>query len=149
MPAAGSEEERFQILMMGFLDGELTAEQDQELRAYLLHHPAANAELHKYRQIHELAHSVRLREPQDYEWDRFWQELYNRMERRVGWIVLMVGLIVTSAALIAWMCQTSLLATWMKVGLISVLIGLVILFLNVLRGRRRTLPFDRFKGVHR
>lgn len=143
------EADRFEILMMGYLDGELTSDQEQELRDHLTAHPAASRELARYRKLNDIAHSVRLREPQDYEWDRFWQDLYNRMERRISWFLLLFGGILTSLATIVWLLQTGQVQAWVKIGLITLLTGFLLMFLNVLRGRRRTLPFDRFRGIER
>jgi ferric-dicitrate binding protein FerR (iron transport regulator) len=142
-------DEHFQILMMGFLDGELSESQEQELREHLARDPDAGKELAQYRKLGDLAQQVRLKEPQDYEWDRFWQGLYNRMERRIGWLLSMAGLLMLMLTGLIWLWNTSLLALGWKIGLGATLAGLCLLFLSVLRGRLRTLPYDRYREVQR
>ena len=141
--------DRFHILLMGHLDGELTDEEEREFRVILERDPKAGEELARYREISDLAQAARLKEPQDYEWDRFWRDLYNRMERGTGWTLLLIGTFVFSAALFGWLWSSPSLPLWVKVGVTATSLGVLVLFLSVLRGQLRARRFDRYREVKR
>ena len=149
-PEPGSDSrDQYRILMMGHLDGELTADQEREFRAWLERDPEAGRELAQYRRLNDLADGLQIKEPQDYEWDRFWGKVYNRMERRLGMTLVLVGLGILSLAGLVWIVVTPALSLGPRLGLGALALGAVLLFLNVLRGRLRTLPYDRYRGVQR
>ena len=149
VPAAPDQHEHYQILMMGFIDDELTETDQTKFRQHLDSCAECNRELVEYRHLADTANAVRLREPQDHELDRFWASLYNRMERSTGWVLVLLGVVLITAIIVVEIAKTDWLAWWLKVGVAAVVIGLALLFLNVLRERIRTLPFDRYRKVHR
>ena len=148
-PPAREEHERFEILMMGFLDGELTAEDERRFQVHMETCESCKRELGRYRELTRLASSVQLREPQDDELDKFWQGLYNRMERGSGWTLLMVGVVLATIALVIEVFRTEFLSWWIKGAVAALALGFVVLFLSVLRARLRAMPFDRYREIHR
>ncbi len=150
LPALGSEQhETFEILMMGYLDGELTEPDHEVFRAHLESCAQCSRELVHYRRLTDIASSVKLREPQDHELDRFWQVLYNRMERRSSWLFLVAGVVLVTSFIVAEVARTHLLAWWLKLGIGAIALGFLLLFINVLRARLKTMPYDRYREVQR
>ncbi len=144
-----SAHEEFEILMMGALDGELSQGEQASLQSHLQGCASCSQKLAQYRHLVDLTDSLRLEEPQDYELDRFWNTLYNRMERRSAWWFLVIGVVGVTSALMFEVFRTDLLAWWLKAGLGLVATGFLLLFVSVLRVRLRTLPYDRYREVHR
>lgn len=141
--------EEFELLMMGHLDDELSPDLEQRFQEHLESCADCARELVRYRELAEVAQAIRLREPQDHELERFWQVLYNRMERRSGWILILVGVILLTAFLVYEIAITDLLHWWIKIGVASLAIGFLILFVSVFRARQRTLPYDPYRRVQR
>ena len=90
-----------------------------------------------------------LKEPKDHEWERFQRQVISRLEHRLSWgLIASGGLLVLGLGLYA-VFSRSALSLPMKSGLGALLTGFVLLFLHVLRGRIRTLPYDRYREVQR
>ena len=141
--------EQHRILMMGHLDRELTTEQELQLQSHLRDCAACSVELVRFQKLEDLAHAVQLREPQDYEWERFQRVLYNRMERRTGLWLLAGGMVLGVCAVVVEVARSDALSPWLKAAIAAMGAGFLLLFLNVLRGRLRTLPYDRYREVQR
>ncbi|HKB14538.1 MAG TPA: hypothetical protein VKF62_00650, partial [Planctomycetota bacterium] len=103
----------------------------------------------KYRNLAALAKVARLPEPSDAETARFWKGLYNRSERRAGWVLLLAGLAVLAAYGATALAVAEAIPLAVRLGLLATGIGLFLLFLSVLRLRLRTLPFDLYRNVVR
>ena len=150
LPAESAEiPEEFQILMMGYLDGELDDPERKRFLAFIEENEAGRLELARYRHLVDVANSLRLREPQDDEADRYWGGIYNRMERRGGWMLVVLGVLFLTGALVFQVSMTVMLPWYLKVGIAALATGFVVLFLSVLRLRIRTLPYDRYREVKR
>ena len=143
------EHEQYQILMMGFLDEELSPEDQRRFREHAYQCAECAGELAKYQRLAEMATSVKLREPSDHEWDRFWNVLYNRIERVGGWVFLTIGALVLIAYAIYELAFEPSIHLVLRVGLLAGGAGLALLFVSVLRGRIRTARYDRYQGVKR
>ena len=135
------------ILMMGYLDGELDAEEEAGFRSLLDQSPALRRELVRYRRLADVANAVQLREPADQEWDRFHRELFQRIEKRAGGMLLIGGLVLFVGAGLIEMWRREVLPPLVLGGLTAVVVGLPLLFTHTLRGRLRNLPYDKYREV--
>ncbi|MEW6745100.1 MAG: zf-HC2 domain-containing protein [Planctomycetota bacterium] len=143
------EREKYQILMMGYLDGELSPEEEEDFLQHVKGDPELAAELTKYRNLQRITDSVRLSEPTDQEWERFWARFYNRAERQAGWLVVILGALLLIGYTAIELIRAPGVDILLKVGILAVVLGFALLFLNVLRGRLRTLRYDPYRGVRR
>lgn len=144
-------EEHYRVLISGMLDGELDAEQQAELDEHLLGCRACQQELDTLRTLFvgttdAFGGAVVPRET----WDHFLDDVYNRLERRTGWAFLIVGILF----LTAFGTYTFLMEPWgsalVKTLVATPVIGLLVLFISVLRQRLESAKTDRYsKEVHR
>ena len=149
MSRESGQHEEYEILLTGYVDGELNEEDRRRVEEHLHGCSTCTAELAGFRRLNDLVSHIKIREPQDPEIDRFWRALYNRMEWRGGWLLLLVGSFTVTAAVVVAVLTSSMLHWSLKAGLVAMAAGLLLLFLSVLRLRLRTLPFDRYREVHR
>ncbi len=143
--------EQYQILISGSLDGELTGEQQDALEAHLDGCPGCRGD---YEVLKRLAvgtiRALAPPEPRPEAWDGFLDNVYNRLERRTGWGVLLAGL----ALLCVYGMVMFIIEPWAS-ALIKVLVGapvvgVAILFISVLRQRLQAARNDRYsKEVRR
>lgn len=140
--------EQLNLQMMAFIDDELS---DEDRRAFIercFADPELAEELARYRRLAEIASSMQLREPEDYEYERFFARLSARLERRLGFALLAAGLVILlGAGLWALVCST--LPLGVKVGAAVSLCGLALLVSSVARMRLRLRRLDRYQGVRR
>lgn len=143
----------YKDLMMGCLDNELSDEQKRQFEEHLAGCSECTDELKEFRKLKAITDEVTLVEPEDRIWQDYWDGVYNRIERNVGWIVFSVAAILLTIyagfKLIEDMIKDPDIETILKVGLLALIVGLAILFVSVLRERLYFRQRDRYKDVRR
>ncbi len=143
----------YKDLMMGYLDNELTDEQKKQFEEHLSGCPECAGELEEFRKLKAITDEVTLVEPEDRIWQDYWNSVYNRIERSVGWIVFSVAAILLTIyggfKLIEDIIKDATVGMLLKVGLLALIAGLAILFVSVLRERLHFWQKDRYKDVRR
>jgi anti-sigma factor RsiW len=143
--------EEQQILISGYLDGELDAEARRRMEALLRADPAFRREFDSMKTlVVGTTEAFRMDEPPEEVWDTFIDHVYNRIERKTGWVVLIAG----SIGLALYGLYAFIVYDWgsalTKSGIAAVAIGAVILFISVLRQRLEAARTDRYsREVHR
>ena len=142
-------DEQAEELICKVVDGCATAEEEQELRAMSENDPEIKTEWERQQQAVSTIRSVGLPELQDEVREAFAHAVYNRLECRVGWILVATGL----AALFGYLCYEILTDpdahAALRIGLAAVVIGFVLLLSGVWRCRRRLARIDPYKEVRR
>jgi len=143
----------YKDLMMGYLDNELSDEQKRQFEEHLTGCSECKDELEEFRKLKAITDEVTLVEPEDRIWQDYWDGIYNRIERSVGWIVFSVAAILLiiygGFKAIEEMIKDPDIETILKVGLLALIVGLAILFVSVLRERLYFRQRDRYKNVRR
>jgi len=143
-------EQEFEILLTGYVDGELDDAQRARFEAALASDPALQAELEDMRRLKNLTADLGIDEKSDAELKRFWGSIYNQMERHTGWVLLLAGVLgLTSLGLVIFLDSDS--THWsVKVLVCCMGLGALILLWSVFRERLHILPHDRYsKEIHR
>jgi len=86
-------------------------------------------------------------------WDRYWLNVYNRIERGLGWILTSIGAMIVLfygayKAVEAILADTQL-EWFMKAGILALLGGVVILLVSVLREKLRLRKTDKYEEIQR
>ena len=140
--------EQFKPMITGYVDGELSVEQGQQLETHLQGCADCKEELDKLRQLKEDLAMVKLKEPSDLELAQYWSSVYNRLERGIGWILFSVGAIVVLCyggfKLIEEVIKDPSVGLLLKIGLVALVFGIVILFVSILRERLRVRKVDKY-----
>lgn len=143
----------YKDLMMGYLDNELSDEQKRQFEEHLAGCSECTDELKEFRKLKAITDEVTLVEPEDRIWQDYWDGIYNRIERSVGWIVFSVAAILLTIyggfKLIEELIKDATVGMLLKVGLLALIVGLAILFVSVLRERLYFWQRDRYKNVRR
>ena len=143
----------YKDLLMGYLDNELSNEQKRQFEEHLSGCSECKEELKEFRRLKAITDEVTLVEPEDRIWQDYWSGVYNRIERRVGWIVFSVAAILLiiygGFKMIEEMIKDPNIETMFKVGLLVLIAGLAILFVSVLRERLYFRKRSRYKDVRR
>ncbi len=140
-------------LMMAYLDGELDDAQKNTLEAHLKTCPQCQSELDEFNKLKDLTDSISLAEPEDHVWEHYWDNVYNRAERHLGWILSSLGGIVLFIYGGYLATKTIIMNPGVdlifKVCLVVLIVGCAILFVSVLRERLYFWQKDRYKDVRR
>ena len=137
-----------QQLMMAYVDDEMDPAQRSTFETRLAENPELAAEAAEYRELMDMTQSMAVIEPTEQEMRRFWNRFYNRAEWRVGWVLLLAGLLVLLGEGV-YLLVTSTAGWHIKTAAVSTLVGIVVLLWNTVRLKIRTSRFDRYRGVMR
>ena len=139
--------------MMAYLDNEIDDEQRKAFEEHLASCPQCTQELKEFEKLKQLTDSVTLAEPEDRIWQQYWGNVYNRVERSLGWILFSVAAILLTIyggfELIENIIRDQTVGMLLKVALLVLITGLAILFVSVLRERIYFWKKDRYRDVRR
>ncbi|HID93048.1 MAG TPA: zf-HC2 domain-containing protein [bacterium (Candidatus Stahlbacteria)] len=142
------EHEYYKRLLMCLLDGELSSEEKGALELHLSKCPECSHELQEFKKMKEVMQTMKYKEPPDEVWERYWTNIYNRLERGLGWILLSIGAIILlfygGFKLVEDLVKDPTIAIIAKVGILAVLAGVVILLVSVIRERIFTYKTDKY-----
>lgn len=94
-----------------------------------------------------------VRKPPPEVWQDYWQTVYNRVERGIGWILFSLGLLVLLGYGL-WHAVDSLLADsdmpgYLRAALFALGLGGIILAISVIREKLFTRRRDPYKEIER
>lgn len=142
-----------QILMMGLLDNELSGEERSSLMAHV---ESCNKCLKKYDSFVQLKKDtgeMKLKKLPEMYWDDYWTHVYNRIERGISWILVSIGAMLLMAYGGYEMMHEFYLDTSkpmiIKIGAAILTMGMIILFVSVLREKLMIRKVDKYRRVER
>lgn len=143
----------YKDLMMGYLDDELSNEQRQTLDKHLSNCKQCQSELESFRTLKAITDDITLTEPEDRMWEQYWGNIYNRLERGIGWIIFGLSavllLIYGGFKMIEEIITDPTIGLTLKVGLLALIVGLAVLLVSAARERMFFWKKDRYKDVRR
>jgi predicted anti-sigma-YlaC factor YlaD len=145
--------EDYKDLMMGYLDEELSSEQTHRFEEHLATCKQCSSQLQEFRQLKAITDQMTLIEPEDRLWQQYWDGIYNRIERGIGWIIFSVAAILLTIyggfKAIEALITDPTVGLLLKIAMLALLVGLAILFVSVLRERIFFWSKDRYRNVRR
>ena len=141
------------ILISGKLDGELSPDQERELNKHLETCPVCRKEYEELLHLKEVTSNMRFTDLPDRYWAGYWNGVYNRLERGIGWILLSIGAIVLLSVAVYHFFADFLvnpdLPLMVRLAVAAVVVGLIILLVSYVRERLFAYHRDRYKEVKR
>ena len=148
-----SGDERVRHLMMAAVDGEISGEGRRELELALKENPDLREELETFHRLKEVTDTMTPLKPPEETWDTYWEDVYRRLERGIGWVLVSLGTIAAGTWAL-WNAVNELIRDttmpgYVRWGLLALIAGFVILFVSVVRERLFTRKDDPYKDVVR
>jgi hypothetical protein len=148
-----ADRDRTRELMMQALDGEISESENAKLNALLDADRELRAEWESLTTVKETTAGLELAEPPDELWEDYMDSVYRRVERGIGWILLSVGAVVlfsyTFWQVISELIGDVTIPWYVKGGAISLLVGIVILAVSVIREKYFVFRDDPYRDVRR
>ncbi|MBN2287804.1 MAG: zf-HC2 domain-containing protein [Candidatus Glassbacteria bacterium] len=145
--------DKFRLQIMEYLDGELGPEEHQEVERHLAGCSACRSELDSLQKLKEITSGMQFAQPEEEVWKMYWEQVYNRLERGLGWVLASVGAIILLAYGAFHFIRDFLLRSGepllLKLGVCAAVLGAVILFISVLRERLFIRKTDKYKEVEK
>jgi hypothetical protein len=134
---------------MKLLDGEMSEAERSEYEEHVRHCEVCAAELASMGRVVELTDELRLRTPDDEFWEGYWESVYRRSERSVGFLFVIAGVLMVLFYGIFKAVTSPRLLTYEGISITIILLGLVVIFVSVARERYHESKNDPYKGVRR
>ena len=139
--------ERFQTEGMRLLDDELGVEEKRQYEEHVKVCAECRRELKEIGRVVELTNDLKLRAPDEEFWARYWDSLFHRLERGTGFVLMIAGILVVLAYAVYEAVTSPEFLTVKGISIAVILLGLVVVFLSVVRERYHESKSDPYKGV--
>jgi hypothetical protein len=146
-------DENMRLRIMAYLDGELSAEENSEVERMIAGNPRYRKHYDQLKQLKEVTGAMKFKILPDMYWDEYWHHVFNRIERGISWILISLGAIIV-LSFAAWSAIGELLAdrnvnSFVKFGILILVVGVVILFISVVREKLMVRKVDKYTEVQR
>lgn len=131
-----------------YLDGEMDEATRRAFERELQNHPEWRVLVSEQAEVIAALKPLRVKPPKAEVWDGYWERIDARLERRIGTIVVLGGAAVFALAGAAILIH-SIANPILEAAAAIVALGLLFLFVLVLRGRLREAPKDRYLRIRR
>ena len=146
-------DERYREFLAGYVDGELTDAEKLEFERELSHSGELRAELEEFMKLKKVTDGMRYADIPDQVWDSYWESLYKKTERGLGWILLSVGAIIVFCfglyEVFYELFTDPEAPLWLKIGLPTGTVGAVILLVSYARERLFARKRERYTEVEK
>ncbi len=145
--------QKIKELISSYHDGELDNREKQMLEEHLEQCAECRREFEEMGKFEEVMGKMQLKKPKKEMWEVYWSTIYNRLERGIGWILLSIGgmilLFFGGYKAVEGIIQDSSTPILLKVGILTVLGGVVILLVSLLREQVFVHKRERYKEVEK
>jgi predicted anti-sigma-YlaC factor YlaD len=145
------EHEEIKKLISSYHEGMLTNIQKTQVEEHIAACEECRREFDEMRKFEEVMDKMELKQPPKEMWQVYWSSVYNRLERRVGWIFLSIGAIILlffgGYKLVEEIIKDPTIPLLLKIGILVALAGLVVLLVSVGRERLFVRQRERYKEV--
>jgi hypothetical protein len=143
--------EEIKIQLSALLDNELEPDEKRAVGEHLESCPECRREYSKLLKLKEVTSDMHYFDLPDRLRAGYWRGIYNRMERGTGWIVFSIGAIIL-LAFGAWELLNNFFLSdepplILKLGIGTILLGLIILIISIGRERLFSRAHDRYEEV--
>jgi len=145
--------QKIKELISSYHDGELDNREKQMLEEHLEHCAECRREFEEMGKFEEVMGKMQLKKPQKEMWEVYWNTVYNRLERGIGWILISIGgmilLFFGGYKAVEGIIQDSSTPLLLKVGILTAIGGVVVLLVSLLREQLFVRKRERYKEVEK
>ena len=148
-----SGEDKYKIMLSGYIDGELSSDEKAELEMHLKTCSDCRKELEVFQELKEVTGAMKYADIPEHVWDNYWRGIYRRLELGIGWILFSIGAIIILACMCYGIFQNFFLnpdePLILKIGVGTLILGAIFLLVSVTRERIFAYRRDRYKEIKR
>lgn len=145
--------ENYRELLAGYVDDELTDAEKLEFERELTHSAELRDELQEFILLKEVTKTMRYADIPEQVWESYWESLYKKSERGIGWTLFSSGAIVVLIfgmyeMLFGLMINPDA-PLWLQIGIPTMLAGAIIMLVSFLRERIFARKRERYTEVEK
>jgi hypothetical protein len=150
-------DDRARALMMTVLDEEHSPEELRELEALAAGSEEIRTEWARLARVKEATRTMTWQHLPEETWDRYWMSVYNRLERKIAWLLVIAGGLVLAGwrlwllapDLLEFVFEDESMPAPARAAVVAVGLGALVLIVSVVREQLVSRGRDRYKGVVR
>jgi len=145
--------QKMKELVSSYVDGELDRNSRLKVEGHLASCPECRAELGEMKKLEEVMSGMKLKSPPTEIWQVYWASVYNRLERRIGWILLSIGAVLLlffgGYKAVEGIVRDPGIPFLLKSGILVAMAGGVVLLVSALRERLFVRTRERYKEIEK
>jgi hypothetical protein len=145
--------QKIKELISPYFEGELNEEKKKLVERHLKECSECQKEFEEMGKFEEVMGKMKFKKPPKEAWKMYWSSVYNRLERRIGWILFSIGAIIIlffgGYKLVESIIQTPDIPVFFKIAILCVLGGLVVLLVSLVREQLFVRKRERYKEVEK
>ena len=144
-------DDRMREQLSGYVDGELSDDERRQFERELETNAELRAELEEFKRLKKVTDTMHYADLPDEVWENYWQSIYRKTERGLGWILLSVGAIIVlcfgAYEVFSQMYTNPDTPLWLKIGITGVSLGAIVLLVSYARERLFAYKRERYREV--
>jgi len=145
--------QRMKELISSYHDGELDKEQNKIVEEHLKICSECREEFERMNKFEEVMGKMELKKPSKDVWQIYWASVYNRLERRIGWILLAIGAMILlffgGYKMVEGIIRDPSAPLLLKVGILVLLGGVIVLLVSLIREQFFVRKRERYEEVEK
>ena len=136
--------------LMRYIDGEMDDDERIEFKKHLEACDTCRQSIADFSMLKEVTETMKIADLPEVVWDKYWEKIYNRIERSVAWFIFIIGALILSSYWIYKVITDPDLYNIAGLGVVLMVVGLAVLFLSVLKEKLTVNKGDKYiSGVKR
>lgn len=145
--------QKMKELVSSYFSEQLNEEQIKSAEEHLKQCAECRDEFKGMQKFEEVMSKMELKKASKEVWEIYWASVYNRLERRIGWILLSMGAIILiffgGYKAIESIIQDPSISLVLKAGILATLAGVAVLLVSLIRERFFVRKRERYKEVEK
>lgn len=141
--------EEYKALMMGLMDDELSEEEAIRLNDHIIRCSSCREEFEQLKKTSSKLNGMDIREPDREFVEKAWRSPYSKLTKNFGIFLVVAGWLIMILYGAYEFIVTKETASIPKYALVIILVGIIVLFISVLRDRIRSYGNDPYKEVEK
>lgn len=145
--------DKYIFLAEKYLDGDISDSEKGELLQILEENPELKKEIKEQKKIKGVLKKMALTNPTKEFWDEYWLNIYNKLERKLAWVLISIGAVLllgfSAYEAISELLKDTAAPPVVKFGLLTLVIGFIVLIVSLLRERVFSVKRDKYKEIQR
>ena len=130
--------------LMRYIDGEMDNDERVKYVKHLETCDKCRQSIADFSMLKEVTETMKIADLPEVVWDKYWEKIYNRIERSVAWFIFIIGALILSSYWIYKVITNPELYNIVGLGVVLMVVGLAVLFLSVLREKLTVNKSDKY-----
>jgi hypothetical protein len=145
------EHDKIKKLISSYYDGELNDAKKKMVEDHIHGCEECRREFEEMGKLEEVMEKMELKQAPREMWRVYWSSVYNRLERRIGWIFLSIGAMILlffgGYKLVESIIQDPSISWFLKTGILAFMAGIVVLLVSLAREQFFVRKRERYKEI--